>query len=220
MTATAADLREMARLATLPAAELLAQTRAALLLVDLQNRFLFGEREGAPPSSTTRVIEPTRTLLALARSRGIPRFFVTVGYAPGAADSGPWMRRIADMGVDVRARLDQPPLAPWASEMPEALAPLTGEVHITKYRVSAFFETALDVLLRGAGIETVVMCGVASYGCIIASYIDACSRGFFPLLCTDGVDGHDPRLHQTAMDFMGPNCRLSLAEITRAWTAA
>lgn len=220
MTASAPDLREMARLATLPAVELLAQTRAALLLVDLQNRFLFGEREGSPPSSTARVIEPTRSLLELARSRGIPRFFITVGYAPGAADAGPWMRRIADMGVDVRARLEQPPLPPWASEIPDVLAPLPGEIRLTKYRVSAFFETGLDVLLRGAGIETVVMCGVASYGCIIASYIDACSRGFYPLLCTDGVDGHDERLHRTAMDFMGPNCRLSAGEIARVWSRA
>lgn len=207
----------MARLATIPPTQLLAETRTALLLVDVQNRFIFGSSEQSP-ATTARVMEPIGTLLRTARRHDIPRFYVTVAEAPGASESGPWMRRRADMGADVKARLAEPPLSAWASAIPEAIAPQPGEVHLTKYRVSAFFETALDVLLRGAGIETVLMGGVASYGCIIATYIDASSRGFFPLLCTDAVDGADPQRHKTAMDFMGPNCRLGVDEVARIWS--
>lgn len=212
----AMDLAEKVRLATMPAVRLLAETRSALLLVDVQNRFIFGAAEPAP-GATAPVMQPTGKLLRTARTRDIPRFYVTVGHAPPASNSAPWMRRLNDMGADVKGRLTHPPLPAAASEIPAEIAPLPGEIHLTKWRFSAFYETALEVLLRGAGIETVVIGGVASYGCIIATYIDACSRGFFPLLCAEAVDGGEPTMHRAAMDFMGPSC-LGVDEIVRTWT--
>jgi nicotinamidase-related amidase len=211
-------LSELVRLATMPAAELLKETKSALLLVDVQNRFIFGESEAAP-APTIRVLQPVGKLLRTARAHGVPRYFVTVGHAPGPSDAAPWMRRLAAMGADVKGRLTQPPLSAWASAIPEAIAPQPGEVHLTKWRYSAFYETGLDVLLRGLGIETIVIGGVASYGCIIATYIDACSRGFFPILGTEAVDGTDPTLHKAAMDFMSPNSTLAIDEITAIWSS-
>lgn len=220
MPATPMPLTEMARLATIPAAQLLAETRSALLIVDVQNRFVYGHGATAPTdASTARVLPPIQKLLSTARSHDIPRFFVTVTQAPGASDSGPWMRRVADMGADVIGRLSQPPPSEWAQAICDEVAPQPGEVRVTKFRTSAFYETGLDVLLRGAGVETLVMCGVASYGCIIASYIDASSRGFYPLLCTEGIDGHDVALHKAAMDFMGTKCRVSVDETVRVWSS-
>jgi nicotinamidase-related amidase len=210
------DLPEMVQLATMPAAQLLARTRSALLLVDVQNRFIFGTDEKSP-AVTTRVMDPIEKLLATARARDIPRYYVTVGH-PAGADAAPWMRRLADMGSDVAGRLNQPPLPHSASEIPAAIAPQPGEVHLMKCRFSAFYETALEVVLRGAGIETLVIGGIASYGCIIATYIDACTRGFFPLLCTEAVDGADPAMHKAAMDFMSARCRLGVDEIRRVWS--
>lgn len=206
---------EMVRLATIPPLELLAETRSALLLVDVQNRFIFGASE-AVPAPAVRVLEPIEALLRTARARGIPRFYVTVAH-PAGADAAPWMRRLRDMGSDVKARAAQP-LPPWASEIPAAIAPQPGEPHLVKCRFSAFYETALELLLRGAGVETVVIVGVASYGCIIATYIDACSRGFFPLLCAPAVDGAEPTMHRAAMDFMGPG-KLGLDEVLKVWNA-
>jgi nicotinamidase-related amidase len=210
------ELAEMVRLATIPPTRLLAETRAALLLVDVQNRFIYGTSESAP-APTARVMPPIGKLLRTARTHDVPRFYVTVGSAPGASDAAPWMRRLADMGADVKGRLTQPALPAWASEIPREIAPQPGEIHLTKWRFSAFYETALEVLLRGAGIETVVIGGVASYGCIIATYIDACSRGFFPLLCADAVDGGEPTMHRAAMDFMGPSC-VGVDDIVRTWS--
>jgi nicotinamidase-related amidase len=209
------EAMEMVRLATIPPAKLLAETRSALLLVDVQNRFIFGASETSPGPSA-RVMQPIEKLLRTARSRDVPRFYVTVGHPPGA-DSAPWMRRLNDMGSDVKGRLNQPPLPAWASQIPSAIAPQPGEVHLTKCRFSAFYETALEVLLRGSGIETVVIGGVASYGCIIATYIDACTRGFFPLLCAEAVDGAEPTMHKAAMDFMGPS-RLGVDDIVSVWS--
>jgi nicotinamidase-related amidase len=209
------SLREMVRLATIPAAELLAETRSALLLVDVQNRFIYGASE-ATPAPTARVLEPVKRLLTAARGHDIPRVFVTVGH-PKGADSASWMRRLASMGSDVKRRLDGP-LPPWANEIPAAIAPQPGEVHLMKCRFSAFYETGLEFVLRGSGVETVIIGGVASYGCIIATFIDACSRGFFPLLCADAVDGVEPTQHRAAMDFMSPNSTLKVEEIEKIWS--
>ncbi|HEY1981008.1 MAG TPA: isochorismatase family cysteine hydrolase [Xanthobacteraceae bacterium] len=212
------DIAEMVRLATIPATQLLAETRSALLLVDVQNRFIFGASE-SNPAPTARVIEPIGKLLATARAKEVPRFYVTASHPPGAA-SAPWMRRLNDMGSDVksRAKPESHEHAEWGGAVPAVIAPQQSEVHLLKCRFSAFYETGLDVVLRGAGIETVVLGGVASYGCIIATYIDACTRGFFPLLCTEAIDGANPTQHKAAMDFMSPNCRIGVDDVRRIWS--
>jgi nicotinamidase-related amidase len=209
---------DMVRLATIPASQLLAETRSALLLVDVQNRFIFGASE-SEPAPTARVMAPIGKLLATARAKAVPRFYVTVGHPPGAAVAS-WMRRLNDMGSDVKGRLnpESHEQAEWGGAIPEAIAPQPDDVHLMKCRFSAFYETGLEMVLRGTGIETVVIGGVASYGCIIATYIDACSRGFFPLLCADAVDGAEPAMHKAAMDFMGTKSRLSVDEICQIWS--
>ena len=206
---------EMVRLATIPPAQLLAETRSALLLVDVQNRFIFGPNPAAPGPSA-KVMAPIGKLLRTARTYDVPRFYVTVAH-PSGSDAAPWMRRLNDMGSDVKGRASMPAMPASASEIPAEIAPLPGEVHLIKTRFSAFYETALSVVLHGAGIETVVIGGVASYGCIIATYIDACTRGFFPLLCAEAIDGAEPTMHKAAMDFMGPS-KLGVDEITKIWS--
>jgi ureidoacrylate peracid hydrolase len=156
------SLPEMVRLATIPAEQLLAETRSALLLVDVQNRFIFGTNKDSP-LRCARVIQPIRSLLRAARTHNVPRFYVSAGHVPGSSDAAPWMRRLADIGADVKGRLTQPRLSAEASEIPKDIAPEPGEIHLTKWRFSAFYETALEVILRGTRIETVVIGGVASY---------------------------------------------------------
>jgi nicotinamidase-related amidase len=209
-------LAEMVRLATIPAAQLLAETRSALLLVDVENRFIFGS-DPASPVPTARVMPPLGKLIRTARTHAVPCFFVTQGHVPGPSDSASQMRRLNEMGVDAKGRLRQAPLSAWACGIPSEIAPQPGEIHLTKWRFSAFYETGLDTLLRGAGVETVVLGGVSSYACIIATYIDAFSRGFFPLLCTEAVDGREPTMHKAAMDYMGPS-RLAVDEIVGIWS--
>jgi nicotinamidase-related amidase len=205
----------MVRLATIPTAQLLAETRSALLLVDVENRFIFGS-DPASPAPTARVMQPLGKLVRTARTQAVPCFFVTQGHAPGPSDSASQMRRLNDMGVDAKGRLSPASPSPWAFEIPPEIAPQHGEVHLTKWRFSAFYETGLDTLLRGSGVETVVLGGVSSYACIIATYIDAFSRGFFPLVCTEAVDGREAKMHKAAMDYMGPS-QLAVEEIVRIW---
>lgn len=213
---TAAKLQKLVRQATVPAAELLAETRSALLLVDVTNRFIVGSSPGSP-ASTIRVLQPISALLEAARANDIARFFVTACHYDGASDTGPSLRRLADMGSNVRSRLDKTPHSGWESEIPPLIAPRRDEVHLSKLRTSAFFETGLEPLLRGAGIETVVLGGVASYGCILSTYLDAGARGFFPLLCVQAIDGARSAIHDAAMEVMGANSRISVDDVIRIW---
>jgi isochorismate hydrolase len=75
------DMPEMVRLATIPATQLLAETRSALLLVDVQNRFIFGASE-ASPAPTVRVMQPIERLLRTARSSRRPAL-LRHRHAPG-----------------------------------------------------------------------------------------------------------------------------------------
>jgi nicotinamidase-related amidase len=213
---TAANLKKIVRQATVPAAELLAETHSALLLVDVTNRFIVGSNLESP-ASTIRVLQPISALLEAARTKNIARFFVTAGHYDGASDTGPSLRRLADMGSDVRSRLDKAPHSTWGSDIPAVIAPQRDEVHLTKLRTSAFYGTGLELLLRGAGIETVVLAGVASYGCIIATYLDAGARGFFPLVCAQAIDGARAARHDAAMEVMGSHSQISVDDVVRIW---
>jgi maleamate amidohydrolase len=62
--------------------------------------------------------------------------------------------------------------------MPEPIAPRDGETVINKTRSSAFFRTGLDATLRGLGVDTVILTGCSTSGCIRASALDAVSHDF------------------------------------------
>ncbi|GMA59675.1 isochorismatase family protein [Alicyclobacillus fastidiosus] len=70
--------------------------------------------------------------------------------------------------------------------IPEQIAPLKGEPVVLKTRASAFFRTSLDVLLRTWGIDTVVIAGSTTSGCIRSSATDSHSSGFSTFLLEDG----------------------------------
>jgi nicotinamidase-related amidase len=212
------DLAEKVRRARLAPPALLAETRSALVLVDVTNRFIIGADE-ANPASTVSVLKPIELLLAAARTAGVPRIYVTVGHAGSWSDSAASLRRLADMGSDVESRLKKSSASAWLSEIPPAIAPRPDEPRLTKWRPSAFYETGLETLLRGAGVETIVLVGVASYGCIIATYLDACSRSFLTLLCAEGIDGARASLHRAALEVMGEASRIGTADVIRVWSS-
>ena len=211
------ELAEMVRLATIPADQLLAETRRRCCSSTCRTA-----------SSSERAASPARPRASCRRSARL----LTFARSPCSAflrDRRARAGRQRCGAVDAaarrygrrrdRARARNRRFRRGRPRFPARDRATAGEIHLTKLRFSAFFETALEVLLRGAGIETVVIGGVASYGCIIATYIDACSRGFFPLLCAEAVDGGDPTMHQAAMDFMGASC-VGVDEIMRIWSHA
>ena len=149
----------------------------ALLLIDLYNLAYQGgvkqplELQGEYPSScgvyAFDAIEPTRALIASARRAGVPVFYSTGDRAPMAAPSG--------VGA-TRRNMRKP--SPDAFEIYEAFAPQQGDVIIRKQRASAFAGTPLVSHLNRLGVQSVIVCGESTSGCVRATCVDAYSNGY------------------------------------------
>jgi nicotinamidase-related amidase len=119
-------------------------------------------------------IEPTKRLFASARKAGIPIFYTT---SDTRADSLPGR-------VTATRRRNTPTDAASYSIRPE-FKPQPGDVVITKQRASAFYGTPLMAHLTQLGIQTVIVCGESTSGCVRASAVDAYSNGFHVVLAEE-----------------------------------
>jgi nicotinamidase-related amidase len=84
------------------------------------------------------------------------------------------------------------PLADFADDP----RPRAGEVVITKQYASAFFGTSLASTLTATGIDTVVIVGLSTSGCVRATAVDAVQHGFAPIVVRDAVGDRDERPHE------------------------
>jgi nicotinamidase-related amidase len=162
--------------------------RPALLVVDFVRAYL------TPGSPLYAGVENARAaaerLLALARRAGIPVFHTNVSYEPGGADGGVFFRKLPVLSCFERGR--HPELAAFAP----GLEPHQGETVITKQYASAFFGTPLDAKLKALGVDTLLIAGVSTSGCIRATAVDACQYGFVPLVVRDAVGDRHPGPHE------------------------
>ena len=110
--------------------------------------------------------------------------YTNVVYHPGGADGGIFYRKVPALEVFERGN----PLGGW----PEGLEPGAGEILISKQYASAFFGTSLGATLTADGIDTLIITGVTTSGCIRATCIDAVSHGFIPIVVREAVgDRHE-----------------------------
>jgi nicotinamidase-related amidase len=144
--------------------------RPALLVIDFVQAYL------VPGSPLYAGVEQTRTdcevLLRAARVAGIPIIHTSVAYQPGGRDGGVFFRKVPALACFESGR--HPELAQFAS----GLEPLAGETHIIKQYASAFFGTPLASTLTALGVDTVLIAGVSTSGCVRATVIDAFSNNY------------------------------------------
>jgi maleamate amidohydrolase len=147
--------------------------RPAILAIDLYNKAYLGgnrpvrevnrEHPGSCGENAWRAVEPTQRLLAAARAAGIP-----VIYSTRHADTA---------GVASTNRRKQTETEDLYA-IKEDLAPLPGELVIYKERASVFFGTPLIAHLRRLGVESLILLGESTSGCVRATTVDAYSYGF------------------------------------------
>jgi nicotinamidase-related amidase len=142
--------------------------RPAVLVVDLSRGFTDPAcRLGA---DLTAEVEATRRLLDCARDRGQLVIFTTVAFDGSGKDGGLWAQKIP-------ALHDLVPGSPWI-EIDPRLARRDDEPLIAKKAASAFFGTNLPTILVAHRIDTVVLCGATTSGCVRATAIDLLQYGF------------------------------------------
>ena len=176
------------------------RSRRALLLIDLYNR-AFGDRPAplaeavrSEPSSCGlagwQALPALERLLAAARAAGTPVVH-TVG-APFGSGVGRAAQRTAPDGPEAdHLRREQ-----WRNAIIDPLAPRQGELTVAKARASAFFGTPLDAYLRTLGVESLIVAGESTSGCVRASVVDAYSLGFDVVVAEEGTFDRSPLSHQ------------------------
>ncbi len=140
----------------------------AILIVDMSRAFTSPHyRVGCDQTAT---VEAIARLLATGRSVGTPVFYTTIAYEPNGADQNAWT-------LKVPALLDLVVTDPAAIQIDERIAPLPGEIVLNKKFPSAFFGTPLVSTLAAKGIDTLILTGCSTSGCVRASAVDAVSYG-------------------------------------------
>ena len=160
--------------------------RPALVMIDFARAYFAA---GSPLYAGVEAArDAAARVLAAARSCGLPVFHTRVEYQPGGADGGVFFRKIAALKVFEAGS----PLG----DFEPPLQPLPTETVITKQFPSAFFGTDLAARLHGAGIDTLVICGLTTSGCVRASAVDAICSGFVPVVVSDGVGDRLAAVHE------------------------
>ena len=119
-----------------------------------------------------------------ARGAGVPVFYTNVVYHSGGVDGGVFFRKLPALEVFMAGS----PLGEW----PEGLEPGAGEFVISKQYPSAFFGTSLAATLTSMGVDTLIITGVTTSGCVRATCIDTVSHGFIPIVVRDACgDRHE-----------------------------
>jgi len=163
--------------------------RPALIVVDMVDAYLV---PGSPLyGAIEAAFEAAIRLTAAMRAAGHPVLFSNVEYAPGGADGGVFFRKVPALKCFERGN----PLGAF----PARLAPEPGDLVITKRYASAFFGTHLAATLTALAIDTLVICGTSTSGCVRATALDACQHGFIPFVVRDACGDRHPGPHEASL---------------------
>ena len=149
--------------------------RPAIVVVD----FSYGFTDTSYPTAAdmSAQMKATRKLTDFARPAGIPVIYTTIAYQPWEIQSLPWLKKATGMAAlksgSRLVRIDQ------------ATGIQPSDTLIIKHGASAFHGTNLSALLTGAGIDTLLVTGATTSGCVRATVVDAVQSGFNVLVPED-----------------------------------
>lgn len=167
--------------------------RPALLIVDMVMAYL---KRGSPLFlDGAAAVVVTARLAELARGAGHPVVFTNVLYHSNGRDGALFYRKVPglrafDEGSELR-------------DFPAGLEPVTGDAVFTKQYASAFFGTSLATMLHAEGIDTVLIAGFSTSGCVRATAVDAIQHGFAPFVVESACADRRPEVHAANLFDLG-----------------
>ena len=182
-------------------------TSTALLVMDVQQGIVdrFGGDEGYLPRLAAAV--------AAARGAGIRVIYVTVAFRAGHPEVSERNKSFAAIAGTGRFADGDPGAA-----IHPAVAPASGDVIVTKRRVSAFTGSDLDVVLRAGGIDSLVLAGIATSGVVLSTLRQAADQDYRLTVLADGCLDADAEVHRLLLEKVFPR----QADVVRVadWTAS
>ena len=211
--------------------EMVEPSRSAFVIVDMQNDFCSAggsaHREGADLSMYKETAPRIAAFAAACRTFATPVIHAAMVALPeGRSDSPSWIRLRMRAGRNLRGvgeadgAWDFTVEGTWGAEFIPKLTPQPGDLVVSKLRSSAFFNTNLDTILRSRGVQTLMVAGCTTEGCVESTVRDASFYDYIPVVVSDCVGSDDPHLHDASMSVMSAY-RADVAtskEIMRIWT--
>lgn len=155
----------------------------AVVVVDVCRAYL----DGGPFSDVHGRFEAARAsaerVVEAARAAGRPVVFTKIQLAPGGVDAGWFAVKVPGLSA---FEVGSPHI-----DFPVAPAPEPGEVVVTKQYASAFFGTTLASTLRALGVDTTIVLGFSTSGCVRATALDATQHGFRSLVVREACGDRD-----------------------------
>ncbi|MBI2370074.1 MAG: isochorismatase family protein [Deltaproteobacteria bacterium] len=152
-------------------------SRPAVLVIDL----IVGFTDPRSPlgADFSQEVEATRQILVRAREKQVPAFFTTIYYRKDMQDAGVWPLKFPTLSVlqedSEYARVDP------------RLGPAPGEIVFLKKYPSAFFGTPLTSMLLSKQVDTLIVTGVTTSGCVRASAVDSLQNGLRTIIPREAV---------------------------------
>jgi maleamate amidohydrolase len=160
--------------------------RPAILVVDFQKAFTDSESPLGGSPLITAAVTKTKNLLSIAREVDIPIIFTAVGYREDQQDMGLWPLKVKTLST---VKLG----SKWV-EIDDELEVLEKDIVLIKKMPSAFFNTELINILISHRVDTVIITGCTTSGCIRATAVDSFSYGFRTIVAEEcvGDQGLEP----------------------------
>jgi maleamate amidohydrolase len=163
--------------------------RPAVLVVDFTWSFVDPAQFGG--GNISAAVEATAGLLAAARSAGWPIAYSRVVYAEDGSDAGPFARKVPALLTQTETSA--------ATQIVDALRPAAGDLVFKKTAASAFFGTGLLPWLVTNKVDTAIVTGATTSGCVRATVVDAVSYGYATVVPHDCVGDRAEGPHQASL---------------------
>jgi nicotinamidase-related amidase len=154
-------------------------------------------------------VERAANVLRAARQAGMPVIHIQVGFRPGLPEASSRNKLLAAIRS---SRQHQEFFQGASGAIHPALGPESGDIVVTKHRVSAFTGTDLEMILRAKEIETIVMFGIATGGVVLSTLLEASDADHKIVVLADCCVDQDAELHEVLLNRLFPR----YADVMRA----
>jgi ureidoacrylate peracid hydrolase len=171
---------------------------AALIVVDVQNDFVSPEgsagKRGDDVGAAIAMIPNLTCLIDQARKVGLTIVYIRTTHSEWT-DTASWIYRTSQ-----KSGLSTCREGTWGAEFYDGIAPLPSERVVIKHRYSAFINTDLNTVLKARGIQSILVCGVATNVCVETTARDGYMYDYYVTMIDDCSAAYDAKLHMGTLE--------------------